>query len=92
MVAILRQKRAPGHPVLRAIPLPAFQDNYIWLLAGAQGDCIVVDPGEAGPVLAANLHAAMTGQPLQQYQPQRRSLASLRPSSIVAGAIWRPFG
>ncbi|WP_374601920.1 hydroxyacylglutathione hydrolase [Arenimonas sp.] len=35
------------------IALPAFQDNYIWLLANAQGDCIVVDPGEAPPVLAA---------------------------------------
>ncbi len=52
MVAILRHKRAPGHPVLRAIPLPAFQDNYIWLLA-AEDAAIVVDPGEAGPVLQA---------------------------------------
>jgi hydroxyacylglutathione hydrolase len=33
-------------------PLPALQDNYIWLLADA-GRAIVVDPGEAGPVLAA---------------------------------------
>lgn len=38
---------------LDLIPLPAFQDNYIWLLAGAGGDCIVVDPGDATPVLAA---------------------------------------
>ena len=53
MVAILRQKRAPGHPVLRAIPLPALQDNYIWLLAAPGGEALVVDPGEAGPVLQA---------------------------------------
>jgi hydroxyacylglutathione hydrolase len=53
MVAILRHKRAPGHPVLRAIPLPAFQDNYIWLLAADDGAALVVDPGEAGPVLQA---------------------------------------
>lgn len=53
MVAILRHKRAPGHPVLRAIPLPAFQDNYIWLLATASGASVVVDPGESGPVLKA---------------------------------------
>jgi hydroxyacylglutathione hydrolase len=53
MVAILRHKRAPGHPVLRAIPLPAFQDNYIWLLAADDGAAIVVDPGDAGPVLQA---------------------------------------
>lgn len=35
---------------LRLVPLPAFDDNYIWLLADAAGAAIVVDPGEAGPV------------------------------------------
>jgi len=34
-------------------PLPAFQDNYIWTLADAQGRAVVVDPGEAAPVLDA---------------------------------------
>ena len=34
-------------------PLPAFDDNYIWTLATASGGAIVVDPGEAAPVLAA---------------------------------------
>ncbi len=53
MVAILRQKRAPGHPVLRAIALPALQDNYIWLLAAPDGAALVVDPGEAAPVIEA---------------------------------------
>lgn len=53
MVAILRQKRAPGHPVLRAIPLPAFEDNYIWLLAAPGGEALVVDPGDDAPVLRA---------------------------------------
>jgi len=33
-------------------PLPAFTDNYIWLLETSDGRCAVVDPGEAGPVLA----------------------------------------
>jgi len=31
--------------------IPAFQDNYIWLLDNQQGHCIIVDPGEAAPVL-----------------------------------------
>lgn len=53
MVAILRQKRAPGHPVLRAIALPAFEDNYIWLLTAPGGEAVVIDPGEPGPVLQA---------------------------------------
>lgn len=34
-------------------PLPAFSDNYIWTLADADGLALVVDPGEAGPVLRA---------------------------------------
>ena len=35
-------------------PLPALSDNYIWLLAdNAVGSAMVVDPGEAGPVLDA---------------------------------------
>ena len=31
--------------------IPALNDNYIWLLAGAGKACAVVDPGEARPVL-----------------------------------------
>jgi len=35
-------------------PLPAFTDNYIWLLGQSDsGNALVVDPGDAGPVLAA---------------------------------------
>ncbi|MGV8941274.1 MAG: hydroxyacylglutathione hydrolase [Lysobacter sp.] len=33
--------------------LPAFNDNYIWLLLNDENTAVVVDPGEAGPVLAA---------------------------------------
>ena len=36
-------------------PIPAFKDNYIWLLAAA-GRAVVVDPGDAAPVIAA-LHS-----------------------------------
>jgi hydroxyacylglutathione hydrolase len=34
-----------------AVPLPAFDDNYIWCLTDAQGQWLVVDPGQAAPVL-----------------------------------------
>ncbi|MEJ5989185.1 hydroxyacylglutathione hydrolase [Ramlibacter sp. PS3R-8] len=37
---------------MKLIPLPAFQDNYLWLLHDGRR-ALVVDPGEAGPVLAA---------------------------------------
>ncbi|MDQ3286970.1 MAG: hydroxyacylglutathione hydrolase [Pseudomonadota bacterium] len=33
--------------------LPALSDNYIWALAGDDGRAVIVDPGEASPVLAA---------------------------------------
>jgi hydroxyacylglutathione hydrolase len=32
--------------------LPAFTDNYIWALANDAGQALVVDPGDAAPVLA----------------------------------------
>jgi hydroxyacylglutathione hydrolase len=38
---------------MHLIPLPAFSDNYIWTWADDDGRALVVDPGEAGPVLAA---------------------------------------
>lgn len=43
-----------------ALPLPAFDDNYIWCLPSVDGRWLVVDPGQAGPVLA---HAGRQGQP-----------------------------
>lgn len=33
--------------------IPAFQDNYIWILNDNDGRCLIVDPGEAAPVLKA---------------------------------------
>lgn len=34
-------------------PLPALEDNYIWLMRGAGNSAVVVDPGVAEPVEAA---------------------------------------
>lgn len=34
-------------------PLPAFSDNYIWTLADAAGRAVIVDPGDAAPVIEA---------------------------------------
>lgn len=33
--------------------IPAFQDNYIWVLSDDEGRCLIVDPGDATPVLQA---------------------------------------
>jgi hydroxyacylglutathione hydrolase len=44
--------RPPSHP--RIFPIPAFDDNYIWMLVdAAERRAAVVDPGDAAPVLAA---------------------------------------
>ena len=37
---------------MQLIPLPAFSDNYLWLWQQGQA-AVVVDPGDANPVLAA---------------------------------------
>ena len=31
--------------------IPAFNDNYIWLIENSDRRCAVVDPGDAAPVL-----------------------------------------
>lgn len=42
---------------MKLLPLPAFQDNYLWLLQDGQR-ALVVDPGDAEPVLAGLRQAA----------------------------------
>jgi len=36
---------------MEIVPVPAFTDNYIWLVHDASGETAVVDPGDARPVL-----------------------------------------
>ncbi|KYP97370.1 hydroxyacylglutathione hydrolase [Sodalis-like endosymbiont of Proechinophthirus fluctus] len=38
---------------MNLISIPALVDNYIWLLHNDDSQCLVVDPGEAAPVLQA---------------------------------------
>ena len=47
-------KIAPDRAASNAglVPLPAFDDNYIWMVH-QNGDAVVVDPGQARPVLDA---------------------------------------
>lgn len=39
-------------PEITVTAIPAFSDNYIWLLSKGGSRCAVVDPGDAKPVLA----------------------------------------
>lgn len=36
---------------IEVTPIPAFSDNYIWLITAGERSCAVVDPGDAQPVL-----------------------------------------
>jgi len=38
---------------MRVLPVPAFEDNYVWLAVGRDATAVAVDPGEAAPVLRA---------------------------------------
>lgn len=55
MVAILNGTRK-ATTNMQLQPLPAFTDNYIWTLRAGDGPALIVDPGEAGPVLEAAQH------------------------------------
>jgi hydroxyacylglutathione hydrolase len=37
---------------MNLLPLPAFDDNYLWMLHNGR-EAVVVDPGDATPVIAA---------------------------------------
>lgn len=46
---------------LRIEPIPAFDDNYIWLLSKDGSDfCVVVDPGDEDPVIATLAQRKLT--------------------------------
>src|SRR6185436_19896676 len=45
--------------MLEIIPIPAFQDNYIWLLKHGT-HATVVDPGDAAPVIATLKDSSLT--------------------------------
>jgi hydroxyacylglutathione hydrolase len=42
---------SPARDALEYVPVPAFEDNYIWLVSDSR-DAVVVDPGDAAPVEA----------------------------------------
>ena len=50
-------------------PLPALQDNYVWLLSDDAGRALVVDPGEAAPVLAAAADLDLVAVLLTHHHP-----------------------
>jgi hydroxyacylglutathione hydrolase len=48
-----RQRNDTNMPIIEVTAIPAFSDNYIWLISTGGNSCAVVDPGDAQPVIEA---------------------------------------
>ena len=77
-------------------PINAFDDNYIWCLAKQQ-HAIVVDPGDAGPVLAhllannLNLTAILITHHHHDHTGGIEALQQTYPDVIIAGPSDSPY-
>ena len=78
-------------PLPKIIPIPAFQDNYFWLLVQGR-QAVVVDPGDARPVLAklAELDLNLAGILLTHHHPDHiagvAALASATGARVIGHA------
>ncbi|AFP84574.1 hydroxyacylglutathione hydrolase [secondary endosymbiont of Ctenarytaina eucalypti] len=56
---------------MNLVSIPALSDNYIWLLHNHDSQCLVIDPGEADPVLQAldNRHLTPVAILLTHHHP-----------------------
>jgi hydroxyacylglutathione hydrolase len=76
---------------MELLALPAFADNYVWMLIQGQ-QALVVDPGDASPVLQALAQRGLTlGGILvtNHHADHVDGLAALRPH--LQGAVWGPY-
>lgn len=71
---------------MKLIPLPAFQDNYLWLLHDRQR--ALVDPGGAQPVLAALQHHGLQLEAILVTHPHAAPTGGL---DAVRETIPRPL-
>ncbi len=80
---------------MNLIPLPAFSDNYIWMLHNGS-DAVVVDPGDASPVIAAlkALQLRLAGILITHHHGDHiGGVDALRPFLVHReGTVWGPAG
>ncbi|MET1116981.1 MAG: hydroxyacylglutathione hydrolase [Comamonas sp.] len=75
---------------MNLLPLPAFSDNYIWMLHDGR-QALVIDPGEAGPVLAALERHALQLQAIlitHHHADHVGGVAALR--AATGAPVWGP--
>ena len=79
---------------MRLIPLPASQDNYLWFLHDGRR-ALVVDPGDAQPVLAAlqreslELAAILVTHPLPDHVGAKVGACSKPRTPAQWGGRWK---
>jgi hydroxyacylglutathione hydrolase len=75
---------------LQIRPIPAFQDNYIWMLVHGE-DAAVVDPGEAAPVLKALQRDGLTLTDIVVTHHHRDHVGGVAELYEASGArVWGP--
>ncbi|MEG2631242.1 MAG: hydroxyacylglutathione hydrolase, partial [Comamonas sp.] len=75
---------------MNLLPLPAFSDNYIWMLHDGR-QALVIDPGEAAPVFAALERHALQLQSIliTHHHPDHvGGVAALR--AATGAQVWGP--
>ena len=76
--------------MLELLPLPAFTDNYIWMLHDGKR-AVVVDPGDATPVHQAldERHLSLAGILVTHHHPDHTGGIDAQRSRLQ-GSIWSP--
>jgi hydroxyacylglutathione hydrolase len=77
---------------MNLVALPAFADNYIWMLHDGR-QALVVDPGDETPVLEAlrTLDLVLTGILVTHHHADHvGGIEALRP--VLRGPVWGPAG
>jgi hydroxyacylglutathione hydrolase len=90
--ALLTQaQQKPGYfGSIHILPLPAFQDNYIWALFNHQ-DCVVVDPGDAQVVIdfVTRFELTLTSVLITHHHPDHtgglKTLLEFNPDLTIFG-------
>lgn len=75
---------------MNLLPLPAFSDNYIWMLHDGR-QALVIDPGEAAPVFAALERHALQLQAIlitHHHNDHVGGVAALR--AATGAPVWGP--